>query len=194
MSSPISNPKYAKTYLSSKIMIRSFKYHIDRKTIIKTVLVLLLFIAGAVLLYVLYTGGAFSAWFVSAIMAIVALMVLSVPRRVVLLDDTLEIQCISDITEINIREIASVRKVEKRDMRWIILLFGASGFFGYYGKFFDLKEFDTVTIYASEWNNFVEITDIYDARTYISCREADEFIEAVMQAKAEYDELPPEVE
>lgn len=175
-------------------MIRSFKYHIDRKTIIKTVLVLLLFIAGAVLLYVLYTGGAFSAWFVSAIMAIVALMVLSVPRRVVLLDDTLEIQCISDITEINIREIASVRKVEKRDMRWIILLFGASGFFGYYGKFLDLKEFDTVTIYASEWNNFVEITDIYDARTYISCREADEFIEAVMQAKAEYDELAPEVE
>ena len=121
-------------------------------------------------------------------------MVLSVPRRVVLLAATLEIQCISDITEINIREIASVRKVEKRDMRWIILLFGASGFFGYYGKFFDLKEFDTVTIYASEWNNFVEITDIYDARTYISCREADEFIEAVMQAKAEYDELPPEVE
>jgi hypothetical protein len=65
---------------------------------------------------------------------------------------------------------------------------------GYYGKFFDLKEFDVVTIYASEWNNFVEITDIYDTRTYISCREADEFIKTVMQAKAEYDELPPEIE
>ena len=175
-------------------MTRSFRYNTDRKTIVKSILFLLLIVAGAVLLYVLYTGGAFSAWFLSAVGAVLALMVLSIPQRVVLLDDTLEIQCISDITEINIREIASVRKVEKRDMRWIILLFGASGFFGYYGKFFDLKEFDVVTIYASEWNNFVEITDIYDTRTYISCREADEFIKTVMQAKAEYDELPPEIE
>ena len=175
-------------------MTRSFRYNTDRKTIVKSVLFLLLIVAGAVLLYVLYTGGAFSAWFLSAVLAVLALMVLSIPQRIVLLDDTLEIQCISDITEINIREIASVRKVEKRDMRWIILLFGASGFFGYYGKFFDLKEFDVVTIYASEWNNFVEITDIYDTRTYISCREADEFIKTVMQAKAEYEELPPEKE
>lgn len=175
-------------------MTRSFRYNTDRKTIVKSVLFLLLIVAGAVLLYVLYTGGAFSAWFLSAVLAVLALMVLSIPQRIVLLDDTLEIQCISDITEINIREIASVRRVERRDMRWIILLFGASGFFGYYGKFFDLKEFDVVTIYASEWNNFVEITDIYDTRTYISCREADEFIKTVMQAKAEYDELPPEIE
>ena len=174
-------------------MTRSFRYNTDRKTIVKSVLFLLLIVAGAVLLYVLYTGGAFSAWFLSAVLAVLALMVLSIPQRIVLLDDTLEIQCISDITEINIREIASVRRVERRDMRWIILLFGASGFFGYYGKFFDLKEFDVVTIYASEWNNFVEITDIYDTRTYISCREADEFIKTVMQAKVEYDELPPEI-
>lgn len=140
------------------------------------------------MLYVLYTGGAFSAWFVSAILAILALMVLSIPKRVVLLDDTLEIQCISDITEIDIREIASIKRVDKRDMRWTVAIFGASGFFGYYGKFLDLKEWDTVTIYASEWNNFVEITDIYDARIYISCRQADELIAAVTQAKIEYGE------
>lgn len=166
-------------------MIRSFEYNIDRRTIITTVLIVLILAAGAVLLYVLYTGGAFSAWFVSAIMAVLALMVLSIPRRVVLLDNKLEIQCISDITEIDVREIASIRRVTKRDMRWIIALFGASGFFGYYGKFLDLKEWDTVTIYASEWNNFVEITDIYDARIYISCRRADELIAAVEQAQRE---------
>ena len=175
-------------------MTRSFEYHTDRRTITRTILTLLFIIAGAILLYVLYTGGAFSAWFLSAVLAVLALMILSIPRRVVLLDDTLEIQCVSDITEINIREIASVKKVDKRDMRWIIRIFGASGFFGYYGKFFDFKEFDTVTIYASEWNNFVEITDIYDARVYISCREADEFIAAIEQAKAECEELPIEDE
>jgi hypothetical protein len=30
----------------------------------------------------------------------------------------------------------------------------------------------------------VEITDIYDSRTYISCREADQLIEAINQAQS----------
>ena len=115
-------------------------------------------------------------------------MVLSIPRRIVLLDDRIEIQCIADITEIEIREIASIRKVSAKDMRWIIRIFGAKAFFGYYGKFFDFKGLDIVTIYASEWNNFVEITDIYDYRIYVSCREADELIKSVMEAKALYSE------
>ena len=53
-------------------MIRSFEFHTDRKTITRTVLTLLFIIAGAVLLYVLYTGGAFSAWFLSAVLAVLA--------------------------------------------------------------------------------------------------------------------------
>ena len=68
-------------------------------------------------------------------------------------------------------------------MRWIIPLFAATGFFGYYGKFLNIREFDIVSIYASEWNNFVEITDIYDSRTYISCREADSLIAAIAEAQ-----------
>lgn len=127
----------------------------------------------------LYMGGFFSAWFVSFVMAIAALMILSIPRRIVLLENKLEIQCVFDITEIDIREIARIRKVSNRRLRWTMLLFGSSGFCGYYGKFFDLREFEIITIYSSEWNNFVEITDIYDSRTYVSCREADELIAAV---------------
>lgn len=74
----------------------------------------------------------------------------------------------------------------------MIRVFGASGFFGYYGKFFDIKEFDIVNIYASEWDNFVEITDIYDTRTYISCRESDNFINTIRQAKELCQELSKE--
>ncbi len=129
----------------------------------------------------LYMGGFFSAWFVSFVMAIAALMILSIPRRIVLLENKLEIQCVFDITEIDIREIARIRKVSNRRLRWTMLLFGSSGFCGYYGKFFDLRETEIITIYSSEWNNFVEITDIYDSRTYVSCREADELIAAVRQ-------------
>lgn len=169
-------------------MKRSFRYNTDRRTKILTAIKLIVVAIIAIALYQLYTGGFFSAWFVSVVMALVALMVLSIPRRIVLLDDRIEIQCIADITEIEIREIVSIRKVSTKDMRWIIRIFGAKAFFGYYGKFFDFKGLDIVTIYASEWNNFVEITDIYDYRIYVSCREADELIKSVMKAKALYSE------
>ena len=162
-------------------MKSSFSYHFNRRTITITILSLLLCAIGATLLYILYKGGFFSAWFVSFVMAIAALMILSIPRRIVLLDNKLEIQCVFDITEMDMLEIARIRKVSNRRLKWTMLLFGSSGFCGYYGKYFDLKEFEVVTIYASEWDNFVEITDIYDSRIYVSCREADELIAAVRQ-------------
>ena len=164
-------------------MKNNFNFNIDKRTKILTALTIILFLGGAVLLFFLYTGGFLSAWFTSLVLAITALMILSVPRKVVVLDNTLEIQCISDISEIEIAEIASVKVVSKREMRWIIPLFAATGFFGYYGKFLNIREFDIVSIYASEWNNFVEITDIYDSRTYISCREADSLIAAIAEAQ-----------
>ena len=160
-------------------MRSSFRYHFDRRTIIVSILALVLCAGGAVLLYMLYMGGFFSAWFVSFVMAIFALMILSIPRRIILLDNKLEIQCVFDITEIDLQEISRIRKVSNRRLRWTMLLFGSSGFCGYYGKFFDLKEFEVITIYSSEWNNFVEITDIYHSRIYVSCRDADELIAAV---------------
>ena len=160
-------------------MRSSFRYHFDRRTIIVSILALVLCAGGAVLLYMLYMGGFFSAWFVSFVMAIFALMILSIPRRIILLDNKLEIQCVFDITEIDLQEISRIRKVSNRRLRWTMLLFGSSGFCGYYGKFFDFKELETITIYASEWNNFVEITDIYVSRIYVSCRDADELIAAV---------------
>jgi small-conductance mechanosensitive channel len=75
-------------------MKRSFNYNFNRRTKIHTAITLLLVAIIAVVLYYLYTGGFFSAWFISVVLALVALMVLSIPRRVVLLDNRVEIQCI----------------------------------------------------------------------------------------------------
>ena len=66
--------------------------------------------------------------------------------------------------------------------------FGACGFFGYYGHFLDLRRFERIRIYASEWRNFVEIADVYEERYYVSCREADEFVEQL----ARYIPIRPE--
>lgn len=136
---------------------------------------------GVWLLYDLYTGGFISAWFASIVVALILLMFLSVPRRVSIIGNAMEIQCVSDITEIQIDEIEYIRLIPRKRLWWIIPIFGVVGFFGYYGKFFDLKRFRIVTLYASEWNNFVDIRTYNGSHTYISCREAEALIETVKQ-------------
>lgn len=153
-----------------------YKYRFGRRTLYWTAIHLGVFVLLGGTLYHLYEGGYLSAWFTSFIVALIALMALSIPRRIVVTDDRIEIRCLLDITEIQRDEIASVRRVEPREMKWMVPLFGGWGFFGYYGHYLDLATFDRVRIYASEWRNFVEITDIYEERLYVSCTEADKLI------------------
>lgn len=157
-------------------MEKSYKYRFDRRTIYWTTVYLVIFLLLGGLLYHLYEGGYFSAWFTSFVVALVALMSLSIPRRIVVGDEKVEVRCLLDITELRRDEIASVRRVDEREMKWLLPLFCGCGFFGYYGHFFDLRRFDRVRIYASEWKNFVEIVDIYEDRLYVSCSRADELV------------------
>ncbi len=161
-------------------MEHSYKYRFDRHTVYYSMVYLAIVILLAVLLYRLYEGGYLSAWFISFIVALIALMSLSIPRRIVVTEQTVEIRCLLDITEIRREEIASVRRVETSRMKWLFPLFGGYGFFGYYGHYIDLRRFERVRIYASEWRNFVEITDIYEDRLYVSCIEADRFVAELM--------------
>ncbi|MDE6374508.1 MAG: hypothetical protein K2L09_01995, partial [Alistipes sp.] len=144
-----------------------YKYRFDRPTIYWTVAYWLVFALLGGGLYYLYEGGYLSAWFTSFIVALVALMSLSIPRKIVVTDETLQVRCLLDITEIRRDEIASVRRVEKSDMKWIVPLFGGCGFFGYYGHFLDLRRFERVKLYATEWRDFVEVVDIYEDRLYV---------------------------
>lgn len=114
--------------------------------------------------------------------ALFALMSLSIPRKIVVKKATVEILCLLDMTEIPRMEIASVQRVDPRQMRWVVPLFGGYGFFGYYGYYFDLKTFEKVVVYASEWKNLVEIVDIYEQRYYVSCTQADELV-ALLQSE-----------
>ena len=95
-----------------------YKYRFDRRTIYWTLVYLVVFILLGGLLYHLYEGGYLSAWFTSFIVALIALMSLSIPRRIVVSDETVEIRCLLDITEIRRDEIASVRRVDARRMQW----------------------------------------------------------------------------
>ena len=140
-------------------MQSTYKYRFDHSTIYWTLVYIIVFILLGGLLYHLYEGGYLSAWFTSFIVALVALMSLSIPRKIVVSD-----------------EIASVRRVDPKRMKWFLPIFGGCGFFGYYGHFIDLRRLDRVRLYASEWRNFVEITDIYEDRLYVSCADADRLV------------------
>lgn len=153
-----------------------YKYRFSRRTIYVSLVYLAVFALLGWALYHLYEGGYLSAWFTSFIVALIALMALSIPRKIVVADDRVEVRCLLDITEIRRDEIASVRRVENRRMKWFLPIFGGYGFFGYYGHFLDLRRLDRVRVYASEWRNFVEITDIYDDRLYVSCADADRLV------------------
>ena len=157
-------------------MIYTYRYRIDRRTWYWTLLYVVAYLALGIGLYLLYEGGYFSAWFSTSIGALLILMALSIPRKLVLTDQTLSVQCLLDVTELPREEIATIRRVEEEELHGIIPLFGGCGFFGYYGRFFDLKNFERLTIYASEWRNRVEITTIYEDKIWLSCSEAEQLI------------------
>ncbi len=133
-------------------------------------------LGAGTLIWLLYVGGYFSAWFISVVAALVGLMVLSIPRRIVVDKNAVSIVCVLEIVELPIAEIASVRLIEPTESRWIVPLFASRGFFGYYGYYLDLSSLDRVHFYATEWQNLVEIVDIYDDRYYVSCREHEQLI------------------
>ena len=68
-------------------MQSTYKYRFDHSTIYWTLIYIIVFVLLGGLLYHLYEGGYLSAWFTSFIVALVALMSLSIPRKIVVSDD-----------------------------------------------------------------------------------------------------------
>jgi len=161
-----------------------FKYRFGRRMYYLSVLYVAAFALIVVMLHTLYAGGYLSAWFLSLVIALFALFSLSIPRKIVVKPTTVEILCLLDMTEIPRPEIAAVRRVSTRRMRGFIPLFGGCGFFGYYGHYFNLNRFEKVLIYASRWDRFVEITDIYEQKYYVSCDDPDRLVETLRQPVA----------
>ena len=68
-------------------MQSTYKYRFDHSTIYWTLIYIIVFVLLGGLLYHLYEGGYLSAWFTSFIVALIALMSLSIPRRIVVTED-----------------------------------------------------------------------------------------------------------
>ncbi len=71
-------------------MKKIYKYSFSRHTLSLTTIYLTIFLALGIGLYFLYEGGYLSAWFFSFIVALVALMSLSIPRRILVDDEAVK--------------------------------------------------------------------------------------------------------
>ena len=160
-------------------MEKIYKYRFGKRIIYSSILYLLLFVGLSILLALLYEGGYMSAWFISLILAVLALMILSIPRRVIVDEEGIEIQCVAEDTTLAFEDIASIRKVRSREMSSCLPIFAAVGFFGHYGRFLNLRTMEFIHIYASRWGKFIEITDIDGNKYYISCEEGSDIIKRV---------------
>lgn len=162
-----------------------FKYKLDKHCRRLSVIYIVVMLGVFALIFFAGNGGYLQAWLYSILLAIVALFILSIPRYIRVDDDNLEIHCVVEMTRIEIRDVASVRRITRGEYPRLWLILGSYGFFGYYGYFFDFKQWELIKVYATERENLVEIEDIYEQKYIVSCREADRLIEAVMQAKLE---------
>ena len=149
-----------------------------RLSLIISVLLLLVFAALVLLLTDLYLR----AWLIAILLAVVVLYILSIPRYISLKGGVLEIHCVVELTRIEVDDILSIRRVSRDELK-LALLLGSYGFFGYYGYYADLRQWETIKVYATEWDNLILIQDIYETQFLVSCTDADRLIEAVMSRR-----------
>lgn len=166
-------------------MRKEYKYKLTKRTKRITVVISALAVMIIVFFSIYSDSGYFPAWFLSFAVAVLALYVLSIPRKVRIDDDTLEIHCLVELTTIAVGDIAVIRKMDPKEMKYAIPLLGSYGFFGYYGYYYNLAEMTMFKIYASQWGNFVRIEDIYEDIYVINCDNPDELIYLVNKAKEE---------
>lgn len=131
------------------------------------------------------TASYLPAWFSILIIALLALVVLSIPRFINITQNSLEVHCIMELTTIPIHNIKSITPISRAELKWCIPipLLGIWGVFGYYGYYFDLKNMKVFKLFASQWNNFIRIEDIFEEVIVVSNPNRDKIIEMIKMKK-----------
>lgn len=169
-----------------------FKYKLAKRTWYWILFHIILFTGAGILTFIYSSGGYILAWVISFEIAVLALMILSIPRRIEITDEGIDIFCVSDHTFLAWNQIIDVRNVDDKELKRFTPLFASYGFFGFYGYYFDIKNLEKVILYASRWKDFIEITNIYEERIYISSNQKKKLLEILKrkvtetQAEGEY--------
>ncbi|MDR2912826.1 MAG: PH domain-containing protein [Alistipes sp.] len=156
-----------------------FKYALDKRCRIVTWSVAGGVVLTAGLLWLFSPGEYLPVWFTSIALAVVVLALLSVPRSIRISDEAVEIVCLVEITHIPYRHIRSVRPIDRLELRPLVPVFASPGFFGYFGYWLDVQNWDFIKIYATSWQGLVVIEDIYEQRFVVSSSDAGRLCEEI---------------
>jgi len=130
-------------------------------------------------------SGYFSIWLAVFVLLVLALAVLSIPRKVVVTDRALEIRCTVELTSLPLQDVASIRRMEPGEMKFTFPVLAGYGFFGYYGWFYNFSEMSIFKVYAARWRDFVRIDSIYEDIYVVDCADPDALIDTVRAARRE---------
>lgn len=142
---------------------------LERRARTITAVVLLLLVVLCVVLFALSGGATYlAAWTTSVAVALVALALLSLPRRIILSDEELELRCLVETTYIRMSSIVDVEVVEGGALRHKLPLLGTCGFGGYCGFWLDLASWRVYRCYLTTREGCVAIHTSH-RRYLVSC-------------------------
>lgn len=147
---------------------------------------LTLIVAGGVCawLYVVAAGAYYVAvWTTTVCVALLALVLLSVPRRIILGEEELELRCLVETTYIPLRSIVDVEVVEGSGLSHRVPLLGVYGLWGYYGRYLDLRSWHILKVYATRRSGCVAINTT-KSRYVVSCNAPQLLRTMVLEAKS----------
>jgi hypothetical protein len=166
----------------------SFRYRLDGRCRTITWATAGALVAAGVLIWWLSPGKYLPVWFLSIAVAVVSLVAMSIPRRIVVTADAVEIRCVLEITHLPWGHLAGVRRVERQELGRLVPTFASPGFGGYFGYWFDVAGWDFVKVYASGWRGLVLIEDIYEQRYVVSADDPDTLCRAILRGMEQAEE------
>lgn len=151
----------------------------SRYSVYVTVIVSLIVVAFYFLFIAGSSGSYLVAWYLSLSLAVLALLIMSMPRFIKITNESIEIHCVVDLTLIPFTEIESIEKVSFRSSFRFFPLIASLGFLGFFGYYLDLKHFRLVRVYATSMRRLVMIATKRPRHYLVSVENPDEFIEMI---------------
>lgn len=163
----------------------TFRYgRADKRSWLTTLAGLAIIGGGLAMLFARAEGAYYIAvWATALCVALVTLLLLSKPTRIILDNDTLELRCVLDTTILPIDSIVDIVSLGDCGFDHKIPLCGSCGFLGYFGRYITLKGGHVYRVYATTRKHCVAIHTTR-RRYLISCRNADLLVSLVLDTRA----------
>ena len=108
-------------------MRKVYRYTFDKRTKRITAVTSLVLARVVSFLSFYCIRGFLPPWFLTFGAAVLALYVLSIPKYVSVDENALEIHCVVELTRIAVEDVETIRRMDRREMKYAVPLLGKVG-------------------------------------------------------------------